>query len=152
MTEVVVWRSFQRAKMQVKKEPADLTASIRTSDGDGKATLIWTDMELRWSRLKRGRSRRSVVWDVMLAKQPMHFRFPINFCDEFRGIWYCMQWYSIGASQLKIAKCDEVLKLAIIFWFSGLCNGCYQMLVLRGSCVRPILMHVTTMLRIKNCY
>ena len=29
----VVWRSFQRAKIQAQKEPADLAVSIRKSDG-----------------------------------------------------------------------------------------------------------------------
>ena len=57
----VVWRSFQRAKIQAKKEPAGLAVLIRKSDGaaalkrpDGASLIPW----------KRDRS---VAWDVTVA-------------------------------------------------------------------------------------
>jgi len=92
----VVWRSFQRAKIQAQKEPAGLALSIRKSDGtaalkrpDGATLIPW----------KRGRS---VAWDVTMA-------------NTFAASYISATEVEAGsaaerAAQLKITKYDEIAR------------------------------------------
>ena len=92
----VVWRSFQRAKIQAQKEPAGLAVSIPKSDGttalkrpDGASLIPW----------KRGRS---IAWDVTVA-------------NTFAASYISATEVEAGsaaerAAQLKITKYNEIAR------------------------------------------